>query len=460
MDNITQNNYIELVRSINKEREMRTGKPAAAMITTYGCQQNVSDSEHIRGLLAEMGYSFCTNAEEADLAVFNTCAVREHAEQRVFGNVGALKGIKQSRPSMLIAVCGCMAQQESVAEKLRRSYPYVDLVFGTHMLGNLPKMLHGALGGSRVFELGGGDDVEEGLPAKRDSRFKAWLPVMYGCNNFCTYCIVPYVRGRERSRSPEAVLDEAKRLIDGGAKEITLLGQNVNSYGRDKKDGVDFARLLGKLDALDGDFRIRFMTSHPKDATAELFDAMAQSKKVSRHLHLPFQSGSSRILRLMNRGYTREQYLKLVEELRRRIPDVSLTSDVIVGFPGETHDDFLETLSLAREVGFDNLFTFIYSRRGGTPAAGLDDPVPHAEKARWLSELLTEQENITSSHMAKMVGGTFRVLCDDESDGIAMGRTDSNLVVRFPADGSKVGKFVRVKVTQAARSALSGELVD
>lgn len=451
-----QVDYVQLVKNINETLFNKKGHKPFVYIKTYGCQQNVSDSEHIKGMLAEMGYDFTDSADAADLALYNTCAVREHAEQRVFGNVGALKGIKENRPSMIIAVCGCMTQQEHVAEKIKRSYPYVDLVFGTHALQKLPQMLYDAIMGNRVFELGGEDSVIEGLPARRENSFKAWLPVMYGCNNFCTYCIVPYVRGRERSRSLEAVVDEAKQLVRDGARDITLLGQNVNSYGKDFGGSVNFSRLLREINAIDGDFRIRFMTSHPKDATPELFETMAECEKVARHLHLPFQSGSSRILKLMNRGYTKEQYLELIYSVKEKIPGISLTSDIIVGFPGETYDDFQKTLEVVREVEFDNLFTFIYSKREGTPAAKMEDNLPHSEKTKWLAQLIEAQEEITLRHMDSYVGKTVRVLCDGSDNGVLSGRTSGNIVVRFDGEEKSVGKFVDVTITQAHRSLLSG----
>lgn len=457
-DNEFQNEYIKLVKTLNDKYYEETGLRRAAFVHTYGCQQNVSDSEHIMGILHEMGYGFTDNAENADIAVYNTCAVREHAEQRVFGNVGALKGIKEKRPSMIIAMCGCMTQQERIAEKIKKSYPYVDLVFGTHALEKLPEMLHKALLGKRVFELGGFDIITEGLPVYRDGSAKAWLPVMYGCNNFCTYCIVPYVRGRERSRKPENIIEEARKLVKAGARDITLLGQNVNSYGKDL-GGMNFARLLREINAIDGDFRLRFMTSHPKDATPELIDSMAECGKVSKHLHLPFQSGSSRILKLMNRRYTKEQYLALCDMIKSKIPDISLTSDIIVGFPGETYDDFKETLDVIKKVEFNNLFTFIYSKRDGTPAAKLDDPVSHKEKAKWLGELLNLQEEISSRNMEKLVGTEQKILCESFDKGFVSGRTDGNLVVRFEGGKELVGKFADVKITHSARSALTGTLI-
>lgn len=449
--------FIEKVKRLSAEKAVKAGHAPLAFVHTYGCQQNVSDSEHIKGMLHEMGYDFTEDVKHADVAIYNTCAVREHAQQHAFGNVGALKGIKESRPSMIIGMCGCMTQQEHVAKKIKKSYPYVDLVFGTHAMEKLPEMLYNAIMGNRVFELGGEDKIVEGLPVYREGKAKAWLPVMYGCNNFCSYCIVPYVRGRERSRQPEEILDEARRLVADGVRDITLLGQNVNSYGKDL-GGMNFAELLREINAIDGDFRIRFMTSHPKDATPELIDAMAQCEKVSKHLHLPFQSGSTRILKQMNRGYTKEQYLTLTAMIKEKIPDISLTSDIIVGFPGETYEDFTETLDVIRKVQFDNLFTFIYSKREGTPAAKMPDSTPREEKVRRFEELLAVQEKISENRMASRVGTVQRILCESYKDGIVSGRTDGNLLVHFEGGEELQGTFADVKITDSMRSALKGKL--
>ena len=336
------------------------GSPKACVIT-YGCQQNVSDSERIKGMLSKMGYSFTEDAAEADFILYNTCAVRGHAEDRVYGNIGAMKHYKRRRPNTVLAICGCMVQQQQVADRIKKSYPYVDILFGTHVQHRLPEFLYRHFTeNTRVFEISQeNSDIVEDIPIRRDGELKGWLPIMYGCNNFCTYCIVPYVRGRERSREPEKIIAEAKSMVKQGFKEITLLGQNVNSYGKDCDFGLNFAGLLRKLNEIEGDFRIRFMTSHPKDCTIELLDAMRDCEKVAHHLHLPFQSGSDRILKLMNRHYNREGYLKLIEAAKERIPDISLTTDIIVGFPGETYEDFKETLSLVKEVKFSSLFTFI-----------------------------------------------------------------------------------------------------
>ncbi len=433
-----------------------------ACIFTYGCQQNVSDSERMKGMLTEMGYALTDDAEGADFVLYNTCAVRGHAEDRVYGNVGAMKHYKKRHPEMIIAVCGCMAQQEAVKERIKKSYPYVDLVFGTHVQYRLPEFLYKRLNGSsRIFEIPEGEEIIENIPVHRDGEYKAWLPIMYGCNNFCSYCIVPYVRGRERSRHPDEILSEARELVAKGYKDITLLGQNVNSYGAGCDFGMNFAGLLRKINEIEGDFRIRFMTSHPKDCTIELLDAMKDCEKVSRHLHLPFQSGSDRILTLMNRRYTREKYLSLIKEARLRMPDISLTSDIIVGFPGETYDDFCETLSLARQVRFSSLFTFIYSPRNNTPAASMDDPISREEKGKWFDELLRLQEKISREVNEECVGKTYRVLCDDfgRNEGKMAGHTVGTAVVEFDGDETDLGKFINVKVEKIS-NVLEGTRID
>ncbi|MBR4123378.1 MAG: tRNA (N6-isopentenyl adenosine(37)-C2)-methylthiotransferase MiaB [Clostridia bacterium] len=424
-------------------------KPKACVVT-FGCQQNVSDSEKLKGMLVSMGYSLTEIWEQADFIIFNTCAVRGHAEDRVYGNIGKVKALKKNKPNLISAVCGCMAQQETVAEKIKKSYPYIDIVFGTQVFHRLPEFIYKRMNGSkRIFERTlDNKDIVEDIPVSRDGEFKGWLPIMYGCNNFCTYCIVPYVRGRERSREPQKIIDEAKQMIADGYKDITLLGQNVNSYGKDAEHGINFAKLLRMLNDLDGDFVIRFMTSHPKDCTIELLDTIKECKKISRHLHLPFQSGSSRILKLMNRYYDREKYLELIKNVKERIPDVSLTSDIIVGFPGETYEDFKETLSLVKEVEFSSLFTFIYSPRNNTPAALMADPVSREEKGKWFDELLKLQEEIAEKNKEKYIGKTFRVLCDGKSDndGFLTGHTNGTVSVEFKADESILGKFVDVKI--------------
>ncbi len=441
-----QQGYISRMPKILTAVYNRTPK---ACIMTYGCQQNVSDSERMKGMLTGMGYSLTEDINEADFVLFNTCAVRGHAEDRVFGNIGTTKALKKKNKSMIIAVCGCMAQQDIIKEKIKKSYPYVDIVFGTHVQYRLPEFLYKRLNGSaRIFENPDGQAIIENIPVHRDGEFKAWLPIMYGCNNFCSYCIVPYVRGRERSRHPDEIISEAKELIAKGYKDITLLGQNVNSYGAGCDFDMNFSQLLRKINAIEGDFRIRFMTSHPKDCTIELLDTMKECEKVSRHLHLPFQSGSDRILSLMNRRYTREKYLSLIKAAKERMPDISLTSDIIVGFPGETYEDFCQTLSLVKEVGFSSLFTFIYSPRNNTPAAEMDDPVSREEKGKWFDELLAVQEEIGNKITASYVGKTVEVLCDDfgRTDGKMAGHTNGTAVVEFDGDESDLGKFIKVRI--------------
>lgn len=442
--------------------ELKPESPPLACIRTFGCQQNVADSERIKGMLAEMGFGFTDETEEADFILFNTCAVREHACDRVFGNVGALKHIKRRRPEVLIAVCGCMVQQPHVADKLKESYPFVGLVFGTHVIHRFPELLWQALGQRKQLSVTPQEDgvIAEGLPVQRDGDFKAWLPIMYGCNNFCTYCIVPYVRGRERSRDPEIILQEARKLVADGYKEITLLGQNVNSYGKGEDHGVNFAELLQRINAIPGDFTIRFMTSHPKDASHELFDTIARCEKVSRHFHLPFQSGNNRVLKAMNRRYTREQYLELVNYARSVVPDISFTSDVIVGFPGETRDEFEDTLSLVKEVGFTSLFTFIFSPRKGTPAAEMEDPIPMQTKTAWFQELSALQEEVSAERLAKLVGTEQRALLETAEDGYIEARLASNSVVRVQADPKDVGRYATIRIDDARSWIMHGTVLN
>lgn len=452
----------ECAAQVREIMEIRArGPQPLACVHVYGCQQNVADAERMKGMLAEMGYGFTEDNEQADLILFNTCAVREHAEDRVFGNVGALKALKRRHPSVLIALCGCMMQEAHVVERIRKSFSFVGLVFGTHNIHRLPELLlDNLMHGKRVFACEEGDGtLHEGLPVHRDGNIRAWLPVMYGCNNFCTYCIVPYARGRERSRQPEDVLLEAQSIVNDGFRDITLLGQNVNSYGKTLDHPVSFAQLLRRTAEIPGDFWVRFMTSHPKDATQELFDTMASSEKICKHLHLPFQSGSDRILKLMNRHYDRARYLELVRAARKAMPEISLTSDVIVGFPGETRADFEETLSLVREVEFTSLYTFIYSPRKGTPAAEMEDPISAEEKSAWFTELLRVQEEIAARRCGAMVDRTVKVLCEERNEkGIISGRTEGNLIITFPGEENMVGHFANVRVTNARNWTLQGEL--
>lgn len=440
----------------------KRGEKPVAFIRTYGCQQNVADSEKIKGMLSVSGFEFADAPDDADFILFNTCAVREHAEDRVFGNVGALKNLKRKHPQILIALCGCMMEQEHIAQRIYKSFPFVGLVFGTHSLHHFPELMYSSLvNGRRVFERGNDDNkLYEGIPVRRDGVFKGWLPIMYGCNNFCTYCIVPYVRGRERSRETDIILSEAKEMINSGYKDITLLGQNVNSYGKTLENKTDFSQLLKKIDQIDGDYWLRFMTSHPKDCSKELIDTIAEGAHISRHLHLPFQSGSDRILKAMNRHYDRKKYLEIISYAKEKIPDVSLTSDIIVGFPGETYEDFKETLSLIREVEFTSLFTFIFSPREGTPAAKMDDPIPAEEKSKWFRELLDVQEEIAAKRCSSMVGKTEKVLIEGETgkNNELNGRTSGNIIVELNALKELIGTFQNVKITKARNWILKGEL--
>ena len=457
-----QRAYCDMIRAAIASR------PHFAMVETYGCQQNESDSEILRGWLMDCGYSLTDDASRADMIAINTCAVREHAEKRVFGNVGALVHNRAKNPDLIVAVGGCMAQQETVKEKIRESFRMVDLVFGPHEVWQFPELLwrtmerRGRRGNrSRLIAASPSDGVvAEGLPRQRDSGVKAWLSIMNGCDNFCTYCIVPHVRGRERSRRPADVLAEAAALAAAGYRDITLLGQNVNSYGRGLEDGVDFPDLLRAVNAIDGDFVIRFMTSHPKDATEKLFRAMAESEKCARHLHLPAQSGSDRILKLMNRHYDRKKYLEAVALARRYMPDLVLTTDIIVGFPGETEADFAETLSLVEEVRYDAMFTFIYSPRTGTPAAAMPDPVSRAEKQVWFDRLLGTANAISAEKHAAYVGKTVRVLIDGETNDPERNlsaRTKGGRLVHLAGDPSLVGTFADAKITASSTWALFGE---
>ena len=468
MTNFVSTEQIELQKNIADEVSelllIRHGKTPKAFVHTYGCQGNVADSERIKGQLVQMGYTMTEEKEEADLILYNTCAIREHAEDRVFGNVGAIKKLKQSNPELIIALCGCMMQQTHIREKLQKSYPFVDIVFGTHNQHKVPEIFKSYLTrGKRFFaDMTETNEVAEGIPAVRDNTAKAWLPIMYGCDNFCTYCVVPYVRGRERSRKSADIIAELKQILAEGYKDITLLGQNVNSYGKGLDEDINFSKLIRQLNAIDGDFTIRFMTSHPKDCTKELIDTIAECEKASKHIHLPVQSGNNRVLKEMNRRYTREKYLELINYAKEKIEGLSLTSDIIVGFPGETYEEFCDTLSLVKEVGYTSLFTFIFSSRKGTKAAEMPDPVSYEEKNKWFKELCNLQEEIASTHSANMQGKTYRVLCEGKSktlNGYLAGRTDGNVIIEFPSENEDlIGKFCYVKVTEPLNWLVRGEL--
>ena len=439
------------------------GKRPLAMVDTYGCQQNEADSEKLRGYLAEMGYGFTQDEFQADVIVVNTCAVREHAEMRVLGNVGALNHTKKNNPNQIIAVCGCMVQQEHMAEKIKKSYPVVDLVFGPHELWRFPELMQQVMTKhKRIFATAKSDGtVAEGIPLRRDGSVKAWLSIMYGCNNFCTYCVVPYVRGRERSRLPEDVVAEARQLVAEGYKDITLLGQNVNSYGKDLDSKTDFSDLLRMINDIPGDFILRFMTSHPKDATEKLFKTMAECEKCAHHIHLPVQSGNDHILKLMNRNYTREKYLSQVALARSYMPDLVITTDIIVGFPNETEEEFEDTISLCEEVRFDAMFTFIYSKRVGTPAASMPDPYTRADKQKHFDRLMDVSNRISGEKHKEYEGKSVRVLVDGETgreEYNLSSRTNGGRLVHLRGGKSLIGQFVNVKIVSSNTWALYGEI--
>ncbi len=436
------------------------------LINTFGCQMNEHDSEKIAGLLEAMGYQPAGDREEADLILFNTCSVRDNPERKVYGQVADLKGLKQRKPDLKIGICGCMVQQPEELAGIKAKLPHVDLVFGTHNIHELPELLQkAAVGEGPVIAVEeDSDEIVEGVPVRRESRLKAWVNITYGCNNFCTYCIVPYVRGREKSRDPEQILTEVIALGEDGCKEITLLGQNVNSYGRDLPADrrVDFADLLRKLNPVPGIERIRFTTSHPKDLSDKMISAMKESDKVCEHLHLPLQAGGNRILKRMNRGYTAEKYLELVEKLRQAVPEISLTTDLIVGFPGETEEDFEETLRVVREVRYDGAFTFIYSPRKGTPAAGMQDQVPEEVKRERIYRLIELQQGISREKNEEYNGQTVEVLVEGESKTdpeMLTGRTRTNKLVHFAGDPALTGELVRVKIANVHTWSLFGDLV-
>ncbi|MGN0623436.1 MAG: tRNA (N6-isopentenyl adenosine(37)-C2)-methylthiotransferase MiaB [Oscillospiraceae bacterium] len=438
--------------------KLECGHYPLALVHSYGCQQNVSDGEKIKGMLSKVGYGFTDNVDEAQLIIYNTCAVRENAEDRVFGNLGDLKHLKEQKPDLIIGVCGCMAQQQHIADKIKQTYRQVDLVFGTFAYNDLYLMLWEVISShKRIFNLSENHtDIDEDFLQLRDDKIRAFVPIMYGCNNFCTYCIVPYVRGRERSRKPESVIAEVTGLVEQGYKEITLLGQNVNSYS------YGFAKLLRSINDIKGDFRIRFMSSHPKDATNELIDTILECDKVCKHLHLPLQAGSDRILRAMNRKYTVADYMKIIDYARSKSPEFSFTTDLIVGFPGETYEEFCETKDIIRQVKYDNIYSFVYSRRSGTKAAEMEDNIPDKQKGLWLRELLLEQREISSEWLSRFVGKTAAVLVEGEGrtgDGYLTGKNDENIIVEFRGGKELIGQFIQVRITKAMNWALEGELV-
>ena len=452
-------------KALMREFAAIENRPHTYCVVTYGCQMNAHDSEKLAGMLQEMGMTEAESRETADFVIFNTCCVRDNAQRRALGNVTWLKELKKTRPEMMVAVCGCMMQQKGMGEQILRQYPFVDVAFGTHNLYRFAQlMLQAVKNRRRVVEVIQEDEgsIPEDLPVRRSSPYHAYITIMYGCNNFCSYCIVPYVRGRERSRASARIIEEARQLKEDGVKEIMLLGQNVNSYGLDVEGELSFAQLLAKLDEV-GIERIRFMTSHPKDISDELIDVIAKSKHICHALHLPVQHGSSRVLASMNRKYTREQYLARVAEIRAKIPDMSLTTDLIVGYPGETEEEFEETCSLVGEVGYDSAFTFIYSPRIGTRAADMPDQIPEEVSSRRIQKLIAIQKENTRRNYAGYIGQVHSVLVEEASkrdEHQMAGKDEYNITVNFPGSKDLIGRIVRVRITSAGESTLRGEMID
>ncbi len=461
-----QKEYIEKVRAYNENLVAEQGGKRYAFVQTFGCQQNEADSEKIAGMCQAMGYEICHEPALADIIMVNTCAVREHAEKRALSIIGQYKHLKVAKPDMLIGVCGCMVTQEHRKDTIKHSYPYVDFVLGTSSLHRLPQLIFDKMKkGKRLYCPEEKEYlVAEGLPIYRESSYRAWVSIMYGCNNFCTYCIVPYVRGRERSRRPEDIIAEVRDLVEKGYKDITLLGQNVNSYGKDAKGDeiYDFADLLSDIDKIEGDYYIRFMTSHPKDASRKLIDVIASSKHIARQFHLPMQSGSDKVLKEMNRHYDRAKYLDTVDYMREKIPDITISSDIIVGFPGESEEDFCGTLEMLERVRFDMTYSFIYSPRKDTPAAAMDCQIPDEIKGERFNRLLDLQNTVALEKNKSLEGKIIKVLCDGPSkndESVYSGRTEGNKIVLFDGEESDIGKFVSLKITRAETFALYGEKI-
>lgn len=455
-----QNDFMLKIKEIN---DKKTEKPRF-FINTFGCQMNAHDSEKINGMLRRMGYVPCDEEKTADFIIYNTCCVRENAENKVYGNLGYLKHAKKENPDMKIALCGCMMQQDTVIETIRKKYRHVDIVFGTFNLYKLPELIYTNIeSGSPVFDIWQSHaDIVEDLPTVRKYKFKASVNIMFGCNNFCSYCIVPYVRGRERSRKPQDIINEIKALAADGVKEVMLLGQNVNSYGRGLDEDISFAGLLRLVNGVEGIERIRFMTSHPKDLSDELISAMAECEKVCGHIHLPFQAGSNRILERMNRRYTKEHYLALVDKIRAAIPDIAITTDIIIGFPGETEKDVDETVDVVKKARFNGAFTFIYSKRTGTPAASMDDQVSEEDAKQNFNRLLEAVNPIVYELNAAKEGKVFKVLAEDVSGGdpeLITGRTDDNTLVHFKGCKELIGEIVDVEITESKNFYLMGKMV-
>ncbi|HYE84358.1 MAG TPA: tRNA (N6-isopentenyl adenosine(37)-C2)-methylthiotransferase MiaB [Clostridia bacterium] len=462
---LKQKQITQSIRENNELEHLKTGRQKFMHVLTFGCQQNNSDSEKIMGMLAEMGYTHTDKKEQADVIIINTCCVRENAELKLYGNIGALKQLKVDNPALIIGVCGCMMQQEHAVEMIKKKYRHVDIIFGTHNIYKLPELLERSMDEkyTLIDILNTEGTIIEDIPVLREEKFKAWVTVMYGCNNFCSYCIVPHVRGRERSRKPEDIIKEIEGLASDGCKEVTLLGQNVNSYGKDLEMAIDFADLIRRVNDIEGIERIRFMTSHPKDISEKLIHTMRECKKVCEQLHLPFQAGSNEILRRMNRKYTKEEYLNKVIKAKQEIPGVALSTDVIVGFPGETDHDFEETLDVLRQVEFDQVFMFIYSKRKGTPAADMKDASSYEEKHRNFDKLVKLQNDISRKANEAYLGKTVEVLVEGTSKndpGKLTGRTRTGKVVNFSGKDGITGKLVNVNINEIHSWFLNGEMVN
>lgn len=458
-----QRYFIAKCREIIKEKEMELGRKLTFYDQTFGCQMNFKDSEKLNGILEDIGY-VKADTEKADFVYYNTCTVRENANVRVYGRLGALKNYKKKNPEMVIAMCGCMMQEPEEQEKVKTTFKFVDVVFGTHNIFKLAELLYECLSGrKRVFDVWEKtDQIIEDLPSDRKFGFKAGVNIMFGCNNFCSYCIVPYVRGRERSRKPEDIVAEVKKLASEGVVEVMLLGQNVNSYGKTLEEPMSFAELLREVEKVEGLERIRFMTPHPKDLSDDLIEVMATSKKVCKHMHLPMQSGSSRLLKLMNRHYTKEQYVALAKKIQERIPGVSFTTDIIVGFPGETEEDFKETLDVVREVGFDSAYTYVYSKRSGTPAASMEDQVDKDVIKDRFDRLLALLKETSAKNCKKKVGDIERVLIEEENtheEGMLTGRLENNLLVHFKGCKEQIGTMADVKLVEEKGFYYMGEQI-
>lgn len=457
-----QYEYIEKAKKRIEEKAKQKGRKLTCNVTTFGCQMNARDSEKLSGILHAIGFEEIED-EDADLVIYNTCTVRDNANQKVYGRLGVLQGFKRKNPDMKICLCGCMMQEASVIEKIRKSYSFVDLIFGTHNIFKFAQLL------VQMYEADSmlvdiwqdTDQIVEQLPVQRKYPFKSGINIMFGCNNFCSYCIVPYVRGRERSREPEEIIDEIKRLVADGVVEVMLLGQNVNSYGKNLANPISFAGLLEKIEAIEGLERIRFMTSHPKDLSDELIEVMKHSKKICRHLHLPLQSGSTRILERMNRRYTKEQYLALADRIRREIPDISITTDIIIGFPGETEEDILETIDVIEKVQYDNAFTFQYSKRTGTPAAAMENQVPKELVTKYFDRVLKVVQKTAKKQAQKLEGQILEALVEEvneHDDSLVTGRLSNNMIVHFKGGKDLIGSIVPVYLKECRGFYYFGEM--